>query len=239
MYGLFGVVLVCVLGVLLVRKLRTRVPVDAATRLSPFLARHTQVRIFIGLPLETPARWAPLVGVDARSGLLLLGARRVALAQVQAFLVATKSGEVIASLHPFAPLPKGLTLDDDDLVLPRAALTRAMLADDAPVRVTFTRDPTRPRGAIHVENASADPVIVLQYGSYQPDGARFTLSTTTGQFFTRDDFYHWFHLTREALAPGQQVTDPHAPWTPGRLWAFFCRAADGTEFIVGAVMGEE
>jgi len=240
MEWLLIVVALLVLAVLLIKKVITLATAHSPTRLLRFLPQFSQFRIYIGVPLEEPARWTRLTGADARRKLITLGKQSVALSQVRAFLVAAKSGEVITAMRPFAPLPKGIHTDDDDLVKTRAGLTRSMLAAGQQfVRVSFTRNPEDATCAIHLQNISTEPITVLQYGCYQPDGDRYTLATNTGDFFSNEDFHRWYRLTQDHLAPAQQVSDPRAPWVSGRLWAFFCRSASGIEFIGGAVMENE
>jgi hypothetical protein len=63
------------------------------------------------------------------------------------------------------------------------------------------------------------------------------LSAVTGTFYSGCEFCEWYGLgDREWLGPGESACDPNNYGGPPMLWACYCQAEDGKEFVAGGVL---
>lgn len=216
-------------------------PNSLGQRLAVLVNQRPDYRILVGVPPAEPVSWA-VVSQMAGDHLTVEGHGDILLAEVKAFVVAYPNGQIIdcefAGLlppHRMTGLQPGRNkhgdiLRADDLVEGRKY-----------IQVTYGRSVLRPQDRNHystkLTNISEKRVRVLRFAGYirMPQGWR--LNTVTGTFYSALEFREWYGLAQdEWVEPSQSVTDPNNYGSPPVLWAYYCQAEDGKEFIAGGVL---
>ncbi len=210
-------------------------------RLAVLARQRSDYRILVGVPADAPARWAPASRVTD-SAVEVEGYGAIPLAEVRAFVVSYPNGQVLDCEPAGLPSPAGLTGltrgrgEDDDLLRPEdleegrkyieVKYGRSELAPGDPNRYSTT-----------LVNISGQRIKVLRFAGYKRTREGWKLSTVTGSFYSAEEFRAWYGLGKSAwIAPGEAAADPNNYGSPPVLWAYYCRAEDGKEFIAGGVL---
>jgi hypothetical protein len=166
----------------------------------------------------------------------------IPLAEVRAFVVAYANGQLVDCELAGLPEPPGLAgfgpeRGRDDDVLRPAALEKGRKY----VEVKYGPSQLRPKDRRHysttLTNISGQRVKVLRFAGYVRRQPGWILHTVTGTFFSAEEFREWYGLgEREWLGPGESACDPNNYGGLPVLWAYYCQAEDGEEFIAGGVL---
>jgi hypothetical protein len=163
----------------------------------------------------------------------------IPLAEVRAFAVAYPNGQLVDCEMAGLPEPAGLAGfgpeggKDIDVLQP-SDLEEGMKY----VRVSYGPSELRPRDRGHysttLTNVSDQRARVLRFAGYVRTPLGWVLHTVTGGFFSADEFREWYGLgEREWIGPGESACDANNYGGPPVLWAYYCQAEDGSEFVAG------
>jgi len=235
------VVTTTLLVVFVVNSARKQPVLSQTNRLSRLIAQRNDFRIFVGVPLAAPKRWA----VARNVGGALLNVEEfgnVPAADVHAFAVAYPSGQLVDSELCGLPLPKnshGLfpagqaasdSIRDEDLEIGRGY-----------IRVSYGPSSTRPQDhgyySTTLKNISSERIQVKRFAGYQRSGKVWNLATVTRQFYSAEEFREWYGVvSSDWIEPGQAVTDLNNYGSRPVLWAYYCQSVSGKEFVAGGVL---
>jgi hypothetical protein len=239
---LWGLAALLGVGLVLVLLLR-RDPgsLSPGRRLAVLAAQRPDYLFFVGVQPATPARWGTVSRVTEDS-VTVEGHGDVALAEVQAFMVAYPNGQIIDGELLDLPVPAGLdgvapSQESDADLLHQADLK----AGESYLRVRYGPSALRPRDRGHysttLTNVSQQRVRVLRFGGYTRSRRGWELNTISGTFFSAEEFREWYGVGRDSwIGPGESVCDPNNYGSPPVLWAYYCQAEDGTRFLSGGVL---
>lgn len=216
-------------------------PNSPGQRLAALARQRSDYRMLVGVPPGEPDSWAVVSRVTDDTA-TVEGHGKILLGQVKAFVVAYPNGQMIdcelAGLLPPAGmtgLARGRRQHHD--VLHPADLE----AGGKYVEVKYGRSDSKPNERGHysttLTNISGQRVRVLRFAGYArtPDG--WTLNTVTGTFYSAREFCQWYGLgEKEWLGPGKSACDPNNYGGPPMLWAYYCQAEEGEEFVAGGVL---
>ena len=92
-------------------------------------------------------------------------------------------------------------------------------------------------GSTTLTNVSGQRLRVLRFAGYVRTPLGWILHTVTGGFFSADEFREWYGLGEgEWIEADGSARDPNNYGGPPVLWAYYCLAEDGTEFVAGGVL---
>jgi hypothetical protein len=194
----------------------------------------------IGLPPDRPTRWAQVTRVDDR--VVLAEGTEVPLTEMRAFVVAYPSGAAVdfedAGLAPpdwlAWPEPPAEKVND---VLRPADLLKGKKYVQVRYGPSALRPGQRSYYSTTLTNISSKRVRILRFAGYTRTSKGFELNTITGNFFSAQDFREWYGMKNsEWIEPGESFTDPNNYGSPPVLWAYYCEAEGGEQFIAGAVL---
>jgi len=211
-----------------------------AARLVARLEEGRDYRVFVGVPVEAPATWAPATAV---SGGLVVDGRKVSPTEVRSFIIAYPGGEILELVGPPHSLPAGLTSLPD---APPAAdvLRRGDLeAGNELLRVLHGPSLAQPDDPRHyattLENVSGQRLRILRFGGYARRlGGRWRLRNASGGWYTAEQFREWYGQNGEWLEPGKRVTDSNNYGGLHSLWAYYFETDSGRRLVAGAVVGD-
>jgi hypothetical protein len=191
------------------------------------------------VPPEAPASWAAATGLRG-DAVAVDGHGEAPLAEVRAFVVAYPGGQLVDCELADLPDPPGVVggvegRDDDILHDARLEEGRRYVA------VEYGPSELRPGEpgcySTTLTNVSGQRIRVLRFAGYKRIPGGWLLHTISGTFFSSDEFREWYGLEGEWVGPGQSATD-HNNYGGDLpvLWAYYCQAEDGTEFVAGGVL---
>jgi len=216
-------------------------PNSCGGRLLTHARDRSDYRLFVGVPMATPIHWTNVRDIS-ENGVVTATGEFLPLSQITAFIVAYSNGQMMdAELSGLQP-PPGITglqpssdPDSDVLTLDDLEPGRRF------IEVTYGRSIRTPHSphdySTTLRNISGKRVRVLRFGAYRWIGAKGMLSTATGKFYSADEFRNWYGLgNQEWILPGTEAMDANNRGTPPTLWAYYCEADDGEQFIAGRVI---
>lgn len=212
---------------------------SAGERLLAYAQQREDYQLYVGVPLESPTRWARVVEAAER-GLRMEGGGECFLTEVRAFLVAYPNGQVLErTALGVSGLPPGICFP---LSRPTQRTDIITLLDLKPGNqfVTVLHDRCRLHpGERHyhsttLKNISSQRIRILRFGGYTKTSAGWKLDTITHDFFTAEEFRAWYGAA-EWIEPDASVCDPNNYGGFPALWAYFGEAEDGTRFVAGEV----
>jgi hypothetical protein len=236
-----------IFGLLLVVILRSRQNTSRTTEDSPGrrLLAHSRdredYRLFVGMPPTTPGEWVEVAEIR-ESSVTLRNNQVLDLKEVTAYFVTLPSGGPVDIRNPTKlPLPNWVKFPVQATTPEQDELTQEDLKEGRSlVRVAFGKSTSHPNSSDHysttLTNLSAMRVRVLKFGGYAKSGRVYSLNTITRQFFSAEDFRDWYGQDGEWIEPGQSATDPNNYGSPPVLWAYYCEAENGQQFVTGGVI---
>jgi hypothetical protein len=234
--GLLAVGLLALVVVLVAR--RSDSP---GRRLAVRMRQRSDYLVFLGVPPANPDRWAAASGLNG-DAVVVEGHGEVPLAEVRLFVVAYPGGQLVDCEMGDLPEPPGVFDWGPEPVPDIDVLKAADLEEGRKyVHVSYGPSELRPRDRGHysttLTNVSGQRVRVLRFAGYKRTPLGWVLHTVTGGFFSAEEFREWYGQgEREWLGPGESACDPNNYGGPPVLWAYYCQAEDGSEFIAGGVL---
>jgi hypothetical protein len=216
-------------------------PNSPGGRLTVLADQRLDYQILIGVPPERPTSWAVASRVAAGT-VTMEGRGVVPLAAVTAFVVAYPNGQVVDCELAGLRGPAGMTglspgrNRDNDLLLP-ADLDEGKEHVAVKHGKSGRRPGTRGHYSTTLTNLSGRRIRVLRFAGYARTAQGWRLHTVTGAMYSAREFREWYGLgQKEWLGPGESATDPNNYGGPPMLWAYYCLAEDGTEFVAGGLL---
>lgn len=210
-----------------------------AHRIAAYARERGDYRIMVGLPRERPIRWAEVSRISENA--VEVDDRAYPFEQIRGFLVAYPNGQLVDAQTVGLSLPEWTSALQPSGEVDHSVLQERDLELGARyVRVTYGPSPARPGSRDHYSttatNVSDQRIRITRFAGYVRGRRGWELNTVTGKFFSAEEFREWYGLQGDWIAPGESATDPNNYGAPPVLWAYFCEAEDGTEFIAGAVL---
>jgi hypothetical protein len=239
---LIGVGLVVALAFILAarRGRALAAPNSPGQRLAVLARQRPDYRIWVGVPPERPIGWAVASRVAA-DAVAVEGRGEIPLAEVRAFVVAYANGQMIDCELAGLPVPAGLTALSParrrDSDVPQAA---DLEEGREYIMVKYGPSQLKPRDRNHysttLTNVSEQRIRVLKFAGYTRTADGWKLNTVTGTFYSAREFREWYGLgPNEWLGPGESACDSNNYGGPPVLWAYYCQAEDGREFVAAGV----
>lgn len=210
----------------------------SGTQLDVYLNQRQDYLVFIGYPLDAPAKWRKVLRYDRE--IVCIEGEEIPVADISSYVVAYPNGEILNWENALDPFPDGLLRPKEvaqrvEDVLDLKALSR----DEKFIRISFGKSDSRPNDpncySTALRNVSNTKIRVLKFGGYRRAGEQYILHTVTGDYFTAEQFQAWYAVDQDGwIKPGQEVSDPNNYGGRDSMWAFFCMKADGEQFVVGA-----
>jgi hypothetical protein len=85
-----------------------------------------------------------------------------------------------------------------------------------------------------ITNRIQESIRIDRFASYIKTGSVFIMHTTTGGFYSAQQFREWYDLDGLTIAPGQTVTDPNNHGKVGNYWVYFGTTESGQQFVSGS-----
>lgn len=230
--------------IILASKSGTRSPISSkcpGQRLALLASQRSDYQILVGTPPREPVCWSVASRV-ANDAVTVVGYGDIPLSQVTAFIVTYSNGQAVDCELADLPMPVGVT----GLSPGRKRHEEVLRSDDLEegrkyVKVKYGPSQLRPKDRSHysttLTNISHQRIRVLRFAGYARSLESWRLNTVTGTFYSAREFLKWYGLGQdEWIQPGSSATDPNNYGSPPVLWAYYCQAEDGKEFIAGEIL---
>ena len=213
---------------------------SAGERLLAYAQQREDYQLYVGVPLESPTRWARVVEAAER-GLRMEGGGECFFTEVRAFLVAYPNGQVlertalgVSGLPPGICFPLSRPTQRTDIIT-----LLDLTAGNQFVTVLHDRCRLHP-GERHyysttLKNISSQRIRILRFGGTpRPPRAGSSIPSPTTSSPPRSSargmaLRSGSNLTRACAIPTTMADSP-------ALWAYFGEAEDGTRFVAGEVI---
>lgn len=237
-----GLVVAVVLVLTSRRGMNRPVPPDSPGQRLALLARQRpDYRILVGVPPTQPTSWGVASRVSEEA-VTIEGRGDISLAEVRAFIVAYPNGQMVDGELAGLPVPAGLTGLNRGLWRDADRLQLGDLEEGQKyVEVRYGPSELNPkdrnRYSTTLKNVSRQKIRILKFAGYARTPEGWGINTVTGTFYSGLEFREWYGLGgKEWLEPGEAACDPNNYGGPPVLWAYYCQAEDGGEFVAGGVL---